>query len=89
MLVNLKAIAHKVTEFEVLQLSRDNPDTKFETTKEGKLIVMSPTGSSTGEKNSSLLAQIWIWNNKNHVINIKNIVKKFKIFFTKKTRERR
>ena len=65
MLVNLKAIAHKVTEFEVLQLSRDNPDTKFETTKEGKLIVMSPTGSSTGEKNSSLLAQIWIWNNQN------------------------
>lgn len=65
MLVNLKAIAHKVTELEVLQLSSDNPDTKFETTKEGKLIVMSPTGSSTGEKNSSLLAQIWIWNNQN------------------------
>ena len=62
MLVNLKAIAHKVTDDELLELSRDNPDTRFETTKEGKLIIMSPTGSSTGEKNSSLLIQVGNWN---------------------------
>lgn len=62
MLVNLKAIAHRVTDDELLQLSSDNPDTKFETNKEGKLIIMSPTGSSTGEKNSSLLIQVGNWN---------------------------
>ena len=62
MLVNLKAIAHQVTEDELLQLSSDNPNTKFETTKEGKLIIMSPTGSLTGEKNSSLLIQVGNWN---------------------------
>ncbi len=62
MLVNLKAIAHQVTEEELLQLSSDNPNSKFETTKEGKLIVMSPTGGTTSQKNSSLLAQIWLWN---------------------------
>ena len=65
MLVNLKAISHRVTDDELLQLSSDNPETRFETTKERKLIIMSPTGSSTGEKNSSLLAQIWLWNNQN------------------------
>lgn len=62
MLVNLKAIAHQVTDDELLQLSSDNPDTRFETSKEGKLIIMSPTGSSTGEKNSSLLIQVGNWN---------------------------
>ena len=67
MLVNLKAIAHRVTDDELLQLSSDNPDTRFETSKEGKLIIMSPTGSSTGEKNSSLLAQIWLWNNQTKI----------------------
>ena len=64
MLVNIKAIAHRVTDDELLQLSSDNPDTKFETTKEGKLIIMSPTEGSTGKKNSSLLAQVWVWNNR-------------------------
>ena len=62
MLVNLKAIAHRVTDDELLNLSSDNPDTRFETNKEGNLIIMSPTGSSTGEKNSSLLIQVGNWN---------------------------
>ena len=62
MLVNLKAIAHKVSDLELLQLSSDNPETRFETTKEGKLIIMSPTGSNSGRRNSSLIAQIWLWN---------------------------
>lgn len=62
MLVDLKAIAHQVTDSELLELSSDNPDIKFETDKAGKLIIMSPTGSSTGEKNSSLLIQVGNWN---------------------------
>ena len=62
MLVNLKAIAHRVTSDELLKLSSDNPDTRFETTKDGKLIIMSPTGSNSGRKNSSLIAQVWFWN---------------------------
>lgn len=62
MLVNLKAIAHKVTDDELLQLSSDNPETRFETTKEGKLIVMSPTGSNSGKFNLALAAQVWLWN---------------------------
>ena len=62
MQINLKAIAHQVTDDELLKLSSDNPDAKFETTKDRKLIIMSPTGSNSGRKNSSLLAQVWNWN---------------------------
>jgi Uma2 family endonuclease len=62
MLVNLKAIASQVSDEELLKVSSDNPDFRFERNQEGKLIIMSPTGSSTGEKNSSLLIQVGNWN---------------------------
>ena len=62
MLINFQAIDHKVTHDELLQLSGDNPDTKFETTKEGKLIAMSPTGSNSGRLNGDLFFQIELWN---------------------------
>lgn len=67
MLVNLKAIAHRVTDDELLQLSSDNPDTKFETTKEGRLIIMSPTGSDSGRKNTRLIFQVELWNSKSNL----------------------
>ena len=62
MLVNLKAIAPKVDGDKLLELSSDNPEARFETNKEGQLIIMSPTGSNSGRRNSSLLAQVWLWN---------------------------
>jgi Uma2 family endonuclease len=62
MLVNLSAIASLVSDDELLKVSRDNPDFRFERNRFGKLIIMSPTGSSTGEKNSSLLIQVGNWN---------------------------
>ena len=65
MLINFQAIAHKITPDELLRLSSDNPDTKFETTKEGRLIAMSPTGSLTGGRNADLLIQVGIWNRQN------------------------
>ena len=45
------------------ELCQKNPEVRFETTKEGRLIVMSPTGSESGKINSSLIARIWYWNN--------------------------
>ena len=62
MLVNLKAIAPKVTDSELERLSAENPDTKFETNSKGHLLIMSPTGSESGMLNMSLAAQIWNWN---------------------------
>jgi Uma2 family endonuclease len=44
-------------------LVRANPEAKLELTAEGKLVAMSPTGGETGERNSCLNAQVWLWNN--------------------------
>lgn len=60
--IDIKAFTESISDRTFEQLCADNPETKFETTPEGKLIVMSPTGSESGEKNADLLIQIGIWN---------------------------
>ena len=60
--INISAFTDKISDRDLEQLCTDNPETKFETTPEGKLIVMSPTGSESGRKNGKLLIQIGIWN---------------------------
>jgi Uma2 family endonuclease len=62
--INLKAFTDKISDREFAQLCADNPEAKFETTKEGKLIVMSPTGSQSGKFNMSLAFQVELWNRK-------------------------
>ncbi len=61
--INIKAFTDSISDRALEQLCRENPDLRFETDKQGKLIVMSPTGSESGKRNSSLLAQVWNWNN--------------------------
>lgn len=62
MLINLKAIAPSIAENQLERLSADNPDTKFEINHNGHLLIMSPTGSLTGEKNADLIFQVQFWN---------------------------
>ena len=61
--LDLKAFTDSISDRALEQLCRENPDLRFETDRYGKLIVMSPTGSQSGKRNSSLLAQVWNWNN--------------------------
>ena len=56
------SLIDKLTDEKLLALSSENPDMRFERDKEGKLIIMPPTGGNTGNKNSDLLIQIGIWN---------------------------
>lgn len=44
------------------QLCQDNPELRLERSADGELIVMSPTGSETGQLNAELLADIVVWN---------------------------
>ncbi len=44
--------------FDFCQLNRD---LRIERTEEGELIIMTPTGSETGNRNLGLAAQLWIW----------------------------
>lgn len=62
--INLKAFTDRISDRDFEQLCADNPEAKFETTKEGKLIVMSPTGSQSGKFNMSLAFQVEFWNRK-------------------------
>ena len=60
--LNLQAFTNSIGDRDLEQLCRDNPALRFETDKHGKLIVMPPTGSLTGERNSDLNYQIQSWN---------------------------
>jgi Uma2 family endonuclease len=64
--INISVFTEKISDRELEQLCADNPETKFETTKEGKLIIMSPTGSESGRKNTKLVFQVELWNVKNN-----------------------
>ena len=51
-----------VTHEQFLQLAGANRDIQLERTAGGELIVMPPTGSDTGNKNSEISGQLWLWN---------------------------
>jgi Uma2 family endonuclease len=51
-----------LTDEQFWQLCRDNDDLQFERTATGELIIMSPTGSETGERNADLIFQLQAWN---------------------------
>lgn len=44
------------------QLCRANPDLKFERTPNGALVIVSPTGGETGNRNIELAGDFVIWN---------------------------
>jgi Uma2 family endonuclease len=45
-------------------ICRHNQYLNFERNQAGELIIMSPTGSETGQKNWSIAGQLWAWNNR-------------------------
>ena len=60
--INIATFTERISDRQLEQLCADNPETRFETTAEGKLIILPPTGSESGRKNSQLLIRIGIWN---------------------------
>ncbi len=60
--LDVRAFTEKISDRNLEQLCRENPDMRFEIDPQGKLIIMSPTGSLTGEKNSDLNYQVQSWN---------------------------
>lgn len=61
--VNLRSI--RLTDEQFYRLCKDNPELRLELTAEGALIVMPPTGSKTGLRNSRLTTQLGEWARKN------------------------
>ncbi|MEB3826069.1 Uma2 family endonuclease, partial [Phormidium sp. CCY1219] len=58
--INLNPII-QLTDEQFYQLCRENPDVKFERNATGELIVMPPTGGTTGNRNFKLVQQLANW----------------------------
>jgi Uma2 family endonuclease len=65
LLLNISNTVLHVTASEFDSLCQDNPDLRLELTKDKELIVMSPTGGESGERNLDLITQVGVWNKKN------------------------
>lgn len=59
--LNFKRI-FQMTDDQFYQLCWSNPDVKFERNAKGEIIIMSPTGGETGNRNSEINADFVIWN---------------------------
>jgi Uma2 family endonuclease len=51
-----------VTHDQFVELCVVNQDLQLERTATGELIIMPPTGSITGNRNSDIEGQLWLWN---------------------------
>jgi Uma2 family endonuclease len=59
--LNLKPVI-ELTNEQFYQLCQKNPDIKFERNAKGELLIMSPTGGETGNRNAEILVDFVIWN---------------------------
>ena len=55
----------KLTDEQFEKIAMEEDVYKLEQSASGELIVLSPTGSDTSEKNSNINAQLYLWNQKN------------------------
>jgi Uma2 family endonuclease len=60
-IVNFNSII-KLTDEEFYRLCRENPEVNFERNVKGELIIMSPTGGETGNRNFEIYIDLGIWN---------------------------
>jgi Uma2 family endonuclease len=51
-----------LTDEQFFQLCQKNRDLRFERTAKGELLIMSPTGGETGNRNFDIAVQLGIWN---------------------------
>jgi Uma2 family endonuclease len=51
----------RLTDEQFYQLCQDNEDLRLELTAEGELIIMAPTGGSTGSRNATITARVTVW----------------------------
>ena len=65
LLVDASSITLRITHEEFELLCQDNPDLRLELTVNGELVIMSPAGYESSEKNGDLIADLVIWNRAN------------------------
>ncbi len=60
LVLNLETVDLTDAQFDAL--CQKNRDVKFERTIKGELIIMSPVGGMSGEREASLISLLWLWN---------------------------
>jgi Uma2 family endonuclease len=60
--LNLNSV--RLTDEQFYQLCQDNEDLRLELTAEGDLIIMAPTGGTTGARNAEITFQLQSWTKK-------------------------
>lgn len=61
--LNFRSI--KLSDRQFYQLCADNRDLRFERSKDGDLVIMSPTGGETGNRNIEIAYQLQAWSRQN------------------------
>lgn len=56
-----------LTDEEFRQIAAANEDLCFESTKDGELVIMPPTGGNTGRRNSKISTQLENWSSANNL----------------------
>lgn len=59
--VALDVHSFRLTDEQFQQLCQDNEDLRLELTADGELIIMAPTGGTTGARNADITSQLTIW----------------------------
>ena len=57
----------ELTDEQFYQLCVNNRDLHIERNANGDLVIMPPTGGETGNKNAGIVAQLWVWNNRDNL----------------------
>ena len=60
LLVHLPPVLH-LTDDQLYEFCQLNRELRIERTARGGLLIMSPAGGDTSEKNAGITAQLWIW----------------------------
>jgi Uma2 family endonuclease len=60
LILNLDTVNFSDKQF--YRLCRANPDWKLERTPTGELVIMSPVGGVSGNREADLIALLWLWN---------------------------
>lgn len=56
-----------LTDAEFLRIASENEEWRFESTKDGELVIMPPTGGNTGRRNIKISAQLENWSSGNNL----------------------
>lgn len=60
--LNLDALTRSLTREQFIRLCQSNPDLQLERSRQGELVIVSPVGSESGNREATLITKVGIWN---------------------------